>query len=71
MIDEIPWNKCSEKLPNVGDRVFALVIKELTYCGDATENSSAWMENYSGFKGIFGWIAMNQEVINQLKNEKQ
>lgn len=45
----------SEKLPEVGQKVVALVVKEMIYQGECDDNGSLWEEESNGFRAIMLW----------------
>jgi len=49
------WISISEKLPEVGQRVKTMVIKEMTYMGDKQEASSMWKDDGEGKRAIICW----------------
>jgi hypothetical protein len=60
MIDDHEWIKILEKLPERGQRVRTLVIKEMIYMGDPQDDSSAWMDDGHGDRGIIAW----EKIVN-------
>lgn len=60
MKEDHEWIKILEKLPEEGQRVRALVIKEMIYMGDQQGDSSAWMDDGYGDRGIIAW----ERIVN-------
>jgi hypothetical protein len=60
MIDDHEWVKVLEKLPERGQRVTTLVIKEMIYMGDEHDESSNWMDDGNGDRGIIAW----EKIVN-------
>jgi hypothetical protein len=61
MIDDHEWVKVLEKLPERGQRVRTLVIKEMIYMGDEYDESSNWMDDGNRDRGIIAW----ERIINE------
>lgn len=49
------WINISEKLPEVGQRVKTMIIKEMTYMRDKQEASSMWKDDGEGAREIICW----------------
>lgn len=49
------WFSPKEKLPEIGQRVNVLLIKELIYMGNEDQEESDWKYDGEGFHGIVQW----------------
>lgn len=49
-----------EKLPEKGQRVKVLVEKEMIYVGNIKENSSEWVDDGFGSRGILFWEYLDE-----------
>lgn len=52
---EEQWHNVKEKLPEVGQRVRVLVVKEMVYKGNLKDNSADWMYDGQGEHGVYSW----------------
>ena len=49
------------ELPKTGQRVRVLCVKELIYRGDSHDDSSAWLDDGEGVRGIMFWEEIKEE----------
>lgn len=49
------WYDVKEKLPKIGERVRALVVKELIYAGFFEDEGHKWTYDNEGEHGIYSW----------------
>jgi hypothetical protein len=49
------WKCPKEELPEPGDRVEVMVVKQLIYQGNATSEGSDWLDDHQGPRAIFLW----------------
>ena len=49
------WISINDKLPNVGEKVIVLCIKEMFYSGNVFDNSSEWLDDGLGIRAILMW----------------
>ena len=49
------WYNVEEKLPEIGQRVRVLVVKEMVYKGQLDDNSAQFMYDQEGEHGIYAW----------------
>jgi len=59
---EEQWIDVRDKLPEIGQRVRVLVVKEMIYKGDLKDNQANWLYDGEGEHGIYSWTY-------KLKNE--
>ncbi len=53
--------KPRHELPKIGQRVRVLCVKELIYKGDSHDDSSAWLDDGNGVRGIMFWNEIKEE----------
>lgn len=64
------WYSVKEKLPDIGQRVRVLVVKEMVYKGNVSEKGCDWMYDAEGEHGIYSWCAkLNYNQKNQEKKD--
>lgn len=49
------WYNVQEKLPEIGQRVRVLVVKEMVYKGQLDDNSAQFIYDQEGEHGIYAW----------------
>jgi len=49
------WVDVKEQLPEKGQRVRTLVVKEMVYMGKMKDNSSEWLYDGKGEHGVYSW----------------
>lgn len=49
------------ELPRIGQRVRVLCVKEMVYKGDLHDDSSDWLDDGEGFRGIMLWEEIKEE----------
>ena len=49
------WFFLQEKLPEIGQRVVTLTQKEMVFMGDVHDNSSEWLDDGEGERGVIMW----------------
>ena len=54
------WLIPKEKLPEIGQRVKTIVVKEMIFIGDQQENSSMWKDDGEGNREIMFWRKLEE-----------
>ena len=60
----------NEQLPQKGERVVTIVVKEMIYQGNSHDNGSDWIDDGQGFRAIMSWTPLsnlNQIIIENSK----
>ncbi len=55
------WHNVLDKLPEVGQRVRDLVVKEMVFKGNLADNSADWLYDQQGEHGIYAWSTRLKE----------
>jgi hypothetical protein len=45
----------AEKLPEIGQRVVTVMVKEMIYQGNDNDSGSDWMDDGQGFRAVMFW----------------
>lgn len=53
---------CQEKLPEIGERVKVVCVKEMIYKGSEENSSALWEDDGEGERFVIMWGTINQEV---------
>ena len=60
------WIDVKEQLPEIGQRVRALVVKELVYSGNSEDSGSLWTYDGDGEHGIYSWCPRLKGPIQEM-----
>lgn len=64
------WFDAKESLPHIGQRVRALVVKELVYKGNTDGKGHEWTYDGEGEHGIYSWSPYIKAIDNGCKFSK-
>ena len=59
------WISAKDRLPEMGQRVRAHVIKELIYQGGADESSALWKYDGEGEHRLYSWCPLPNTVASR------
>lgn len=51
----------NEKIPNIGERVVVLVIKEMIYMGNDHDSGSDWLDDGKGRRTLLCWTNLKND----------